>query len=361
MADDSGDTMLVKIAVFGIAMSVMCTAMIGLLFVNGTGDYDFESVEAYRDDLASFSGQSMLSHTPWVLTEVYTPWDPAMGTEGHVTEDGWLYGDAVDYAYIGKSADIRFDSGQKSAVPITFSEDVAKYTVDRGLEWWVGGALASFITIPVGEFLGLNPYKTESINANNWNYTGYRYVFDPTLPFQYNEDGSPKTSVADGKLSMVWYSYGGQEGLSGGLDVYGGNILLASYSATDIIAAYNPSSGLATTYNFDFGGAMLTLSVRFDQEAIDGGTALMQAWTDGRWSMAVSSVSAGNFFDLENSTSFTVSAGGMINTFVQIYTMSLPSVNNPWMDMILWMLVGLPMTVALLCVTMRLVNGFRVI
>lgn len=360
MADDSGDTMLVKIAVFGVVMSVMCTAMIGLLFVNGTGDYDFDSVEAYRDDLVAFSGQSMLNHTPWVLTEVYTPWDPAMGTAGHITEDGWLYGESVDYADIGKSANIRFDPGQKSAALLSYEKDAVSYTYPTGTAWWFDN-IFDVITRPIGLALRLDPYEYSSGNASNWNYTGYRYEFDPTLPFQYNEDGSPKTASADGKLSLVWYSYGGQEGISGGLDVYGGNVLLASYSATDIIAAYSSTSGLATTYNFDFGGAMLTLSIRFDQETIDGGAALMQAWTDGRWTMAISSVSAGNFFDLENSTSFTVSAGGMINTFIQIYTMSLPSVDNAWMDMILWMLVGLPMTIALLCVTLRLVNGFRVI
>lgn len=360
MADDSGDTMLVKIAVFGIAMSVMCTAMIGLLFVNGTGDYDFESVEAYRDDLISFSGQSMINHTPWVLTDVYTPWDPAMGTAGHITEDGWLYGESVDYPDIGKSADIRMDPGQKSSAPLAFDKNAVRHTYESGTAWWYSG-LFDVITRPIGLALQLDPYDYTTVDAHNWRYTGYRYEFDPTLPFQYNDDGSPKTASADGKLSLVWYSYGGQEGLSGGLDVYGGNVLLASYSATDIIADYSSANGLATTYNFDFGGVMLTLSIRFDQEAIDGGTALMQAWVNGSWTMAISSVSAGNFFDLENSTSFTTSAGGMIQTFIQIYTLSLPSVNNPWMDMILWLLVGLPMTIAMLCVTLRLVNGFRVI
>lgn len=361
MAEDSGDTMLVKIAVFGVTMSIICTAMIGLLFAtSGTGDYDFDSIQAYRDDLVSFSGESMLTQTPWVLTEVYTPWDPSTGAEGHVTEDGWLYGQSVDYAYLGQAANIRLDPDQKSAVPLSYTLSEASYTVTTGFQWWVGGSLVGLITIPIAEAIGVDPYARETVTGNNWSYTGYRYCFDPTLPFQYDEGGNPKTAVADGKLSLVWYSFNGQEGLSGGLDVYNGSILLASYSATDIIANYR-SSDFATTYNFDFDGAVLTLSIKFDPETLSGGSTLMQAWTSGNWSMAISSVSAGNFFDLENSASFTTSAGGMINTFIQVYTLSLPSVQNPWMDMILWMLVGLPMTIALLCVTLRLVNGFRIL
>lgn len=51
----------------------------------------------------------------------------------------------------------------------------------------------------------------------------------------------------------------------------------------------------------------------------------------------------------------------MIKTFIQILTFSTPSIDNPWMDMVLWLIVGLPMMLALLCVTLRLINGFRVI
>ena len=73
--------------------------------------------------------------------------------------------------------------------------------------------------------------------------------------------------------------------------------------------------------------------------------------------MAISSASAGNFFDVENSNSFTNTAGSMIDTFIQIYTFSYPEFKEPWVNVILWILVGLPMTMAMLLVTMRLVGG----
>lgn len=76
--------------------------------------------------------------------------------------------------------------------------------------------------------------------------------------------------------------------------------------------------------------------------------------------MAISSLSAGNFYDIEESNSFASTAGSMISTFVDIYTFDLPNVENGWAKTIMWLLVGLPMTVAMLCVTMRIVSSVRI-
>ena len=358
MAGD--DQLLVKIAVFGIVMSLMCTAMLGILFANdASGDYDYDEIQSYRGELVSFSGESMLSQTPWVLTHVYTPWNPSLGADGHVTDDGWLFGQDVEYSYIGKAANIKLDTTQKSSRPLSFTEDASTYTVVDGVKKIYGIPVIGTIGSAVAGLIGLDVREYKTVTANNWDYTGYRYVFDPTMPF--GESGEGKTVSRDGSLSLVWYNYNGSEGLSGGLDIYGGEILLASYSAADIIADYSASSGFATVYDFTFGGVLLNLSIKFDQSVIEAGLPLMQAWTQGLWSMAVSSTSAGNFFDINNSTSFTATAGNMIQTFIQIYTFDVPSINNPWMDLLLWIMVGLPMTIAMLCVTLRLVNGFRVL
>lgn len=366
----SSEQVLMRVALFGIAVSVMSTCMISLLLVTDNGDYSFDEIQDYRNELSQFTGESMLNQTPWVLTDVLTPYDglaPGETINDHVDNDGWLYGERVPYTtYIGKSANIKLAVDHKSSVPITYADTETPYTVVSGVKWWADssawyGILVDTVFRPIGEFFGEDPNTYAQKNAHAWNYTGYRYVFDPTLPFKYDENGdATKTSVRDGTLSIVWYNYqtasGSQEGLSGGLDVYGGRVLLASYAATDIIAAYNSTSGYATTYDFNFEGTHLNLSIRFDQDAIERGQPLMEAWTAGNWELAISSISAGNFYDIENSTSFTATAGNMIQTFIQIYTLDLPSINNPWMDLILWLIVGLPMTLAMLFLTLRIID-----
>lgn len=338
-----------KVAIFGITISLFCTLGVSLMLVE-TGDYDYDSIQAYRNDLIAFSGEGMVNQSPWILTEVYTPW--AQGDAVQVDDDGWLYGSTVEYSYIGESADIKLDPDQKSSVPLSYALEAAEYTQQTGTEWWADIPIISNL----GTALGFDPYTYETVAANNWSYTGYRYVFDPTLPFHANldENGEPVASTVDGSLSLVWYNFNGVEGLSGGLDVYGGNVLLASYTAADIISDYNSGSGYATTYNFDFNGANLTLSIRFDPNVVESGTNLMQAWTQGSWSMAISSVSAGNFLDVTNSAAYSTSVGNMAETFIQIFTFSVPDLDNEWAAMILWLLCGLPMTIALLCVGLRI-------
>ena len=370
------DHTLIKIAVFGITMSIMVTAMVAFL-ASGTSDYDYDTIKAYQNDLVNFSGESMLNETPWVLTHVYTPFIPGSVADedmpDHMDEAGWLFAeDITTYSEIGKAADIKLDVNQKSNQMLTVG-DPTSYSYRSGREWWNGGndfslpgwdggirlidpEIAMFLT---GGKSG-DGYTYTSGSGNNWNYTGYRYVFDPTLPF------SAGASSKDGQLSIVWYNFDNNTGISGGLDIYGAGhkfgespaeTRLASISADDIILGLQVSSGYATVYDFDFNGIHLNLSVKFSPTVYDDYPNLRAAWDAGAWTMAVSSASAGNFFDVENSNSFTNTAGSMLDTFVQIYTFSYPEFNEPWIDVILWLMVGLPMTMGMLLVTMRMVGG----
>lgn len=358
MADIS-ETALIKVAVFGITVSLMCTLLIGVLLTdNAEGDYSYDELSGFRNELISFSGQSMVNQNPWVLTHVYTPWSTEYGlSSSHLDTGGFLYGVEIsDYEGLNEVVDIRLDPTQKSSVPLSYDPaSTQQFSEETGYKWYAGNSIVRTLA----QALGFDVYERSTYTSNTWQFTGYRYTFDPTLPFSAAE--GVKTSVVDGELSIVWYNFGGSEGLSGGLVIYGGDVLLANYTATDIIADYNSYSGYATTYDFDFQGTILTLSVRFNAEDIESGTPLMEAWTEGNWSMAISSKSAGNFFDLENSTSFNTTAGGMISTFVQIFTFSVPSIDNVWMDLILWLLVGLPMTIAMLCVTLRMLEVAKLI
>lgn len=367
--DGGSDRLLVKIAIFGITMSIMATSMI-VWFTSGSSDYDYDTINGYRNDLIEFAGASMVSETPWVLTGVYTPYIPADDASdilNHLDPDGWVYGESItDYAYLGEAANIKLDKGQVSNQLLTYG-DPTKYEFKNGKTWWNGGndfgivvLNADFVKNAVNFFGGDISddfgYEMASVTVNNWNYTGYRYTFDPTLPF------SNGTSSKDGTLSIVWYDTGEDTGISGGLEVYGAKgknqVLLAHYSVVDIINSYQSTGGYAQIYDFDFEGIHLNLSIRFDPNVYSNYPSLNEAWGDGAWSMAISSPSAGNFFDVENSNAFDMTAGSMFDTFIDIYTFSYPGFNNdPWYDVIMWLLIGLPMSLAMLCLTLRLVGG----
>lgn len=357
---------LMKVAIFGITFSLIASLMVSV-FASGNPDYSLSDIQAGRDQLVSFSGETLVNDTPWFLTHVYTPYNPSTDDQdilNHIDDDNWLYGEEItNYSEIGKSAFISLDKNQKSNQKITVGDPYA-YSVQTGKSWWNGGneygvvipfawAISKINSTVIGD-----GYTYNSGEANTWNYTGYRYVFDPALPF------SVGASSKDGSLSLVWYNYTppgasySETGLSGGLDIYGGDVKLASYSATDIIAGYQSTSGYAQVYDFDFSGVHLNLSIKFYPDAIEKHGSLRAAWDAGYWQMAISSASAGNFFDVENSSAFDVTAGSMFDTFIQIYTFKYPTFeDSPWANYVLWLMVGLPMTMAMLFVTMGVVGG----
>lgn len=380
----SDDSTLVKIAIFGIAMSLVVSAMC-TMFLAGTSDYDYDAIAGYRSDLVKFSGESMLNETPWVLSHVYTPFQPSQvaeeDTPNHRDEAGWLFGeDVTTYPYLHKSADIKLAVGQKSNQELSIG-DPYEYTYRGGYKAWAGGNNLGIDLRPIAQFFvnlatgggvapGLNAPNDlgddygriyETAIGNNWNYTGYRYVFDPTLPF------ADESSSKDGQLSIVWYDYDQNTGISGGLDIYGAGhaygespaeTRLASIGADEIIRGYQSSGGYSAIYPFNFGGVHLKLHILFDPQVMDNYNMLREAWDAGAWSMAISSPSAGNFFDVENTSTFTNTAGNMIDTFVQIYTFQVPEFeNDPWANVILWLMCGLPMTFGMLLITSRLVGG----
>ena len=376
MADQGDAHTLVVIAIFCIAMSVMSTCLV-TTFVAGSSDYDYDTINAYRADLVEFSGGQLVNDNPWVLNGVYTPFSPNGVAEedipDHIERDGdrttgWLFGEKItNYPYLGKSADIKLDPNQKSNQLLTVGNPT-EYQYANGKEWWAGNNDLGVDLSGIGKFLIYASHQTPgedygviyaSGSANNWNYTGYRYTFDPVLPF------SSEASSKDGRLSLVWYQIPGDTGLSGALEIYADKdheqIKLGSISARDIINVFRSSEGYVQTFDFDFEGTHLNLTIRFDPTVYNSYSTLQQAWDAGSWSMAISSASAGNFFDVENSNAFNVTAGSMLDTFIQIYTFEYPHFENSWVEFVMWMLVGLPMTLGMLLVTARLVGGvFRI-
>ena len=382
MAEGGGERTLVKIAIFCIGLSVMCTCLLSV-YIQGSSDYDYDMINSYRSELVEFSGGQLVNDNPWVLKGVYTPFTPGTIPDSdipnHIENDngqsvGWLYGDKItSYTYLDQVAGIKLDPNQKSNQLLTVGNSI-DYEYQNGKSWWNGGndwgisLIDNKFTLNfIQEYVVQNEnwgYEVVSGTANNWNYTGYRYVFDPVLPF--NSEASAK----DGRLSLVWYQIPNDTGLSGALEIYASSkdnnqIKLGSISAANIISTFRSTAGYVQVFDFNFEGTHLNLTIQFDPTVYSNYSTLQQAWNAGAWSMAISSASAGNFFDVQNSNAFNVTAGSMLDTFISIYTFDYEDFSDlknvdfdpMWVQFIMWMLVGLPMTLGMLFITARLVGG----
>lgn len=342
--------------------TVVVTLLLSILLpANVAAEYSFEDVYSEREALADYSGESLTSNTPWTLQAVYTPW--IAGTEYGVTESGWMYGtklgtnaspyivDSVTYCSddVHKSI-VKLDPNQKSSTELWNAKQDVTVQVPNSYGVW-GDAATYVLKYLSWGYIDLTPQgtHTEDRTYPAWNFTGYRYEFKPMLPFRSNDVSS------NGELSIVWYklSGSGAEGISGGLVVYGtDNVLLASYSSVDIIADYNLDSSYSTKYTLDFEGTPIDLNIRFDPEVLAGQITPQQGWTDGNWTIAISTTSAGQFIDLANSSSYSTSVGNMLDTFVQIYRFDMPT-TNPYYSFVLWILVAMPAQMAVLLFSSR--------
>ena len=345
-----GDGVVFTVAITCTVISLVVTFMVaGLL--PAAANYDWDQVQQARQDVADFTGESMINNTPWKLTGVYTPWVIGMDFDGHITEDGFLFGTEIDdYPDLGKTANIKLDTGNKSTIPLATGEQKGKITTYEK-KWWASIPGIEWIAQQFGRD-DLYNVSQQDYDAAVWNYTGYRYEFDPMLPFKYGADA--QASAVDGKLSIVWYTNRNSDGISGGLVIYGNdNVLLAQIEAADIIGSYNTMSGYSSKYRFDFLGTDIYLNVRFDPNVINTSMDLQQAWINGDWAMSVTSPSAGTFLDVKNSTSFTSTLGNMWQTFKDIFTFDLPNIDGYW-NLILWLLVSFPAELALLLFSTKL-------
>lgn len=349
-SNGGGEHSYTGLAVWCATYTIIITLLLSILLpASAAAEYSFEEVYAERQQLANYTGESITGNTPWTLEAVYTPW--VVGEDYNVTDSGWLYGSQISpytldgVNYLDQSI-VRLDPTQKSSVPLYNSTVSGTITVrdDYGTLGNIGAWLVAIFTL--GSIDLVSPYEHD-YSYPAWNFTGYRYEFQPLLPFQSG------TNSVDGELSIVWYQLpgSGAEGLSGGLVIYGqDNVMLASYSAVDIIADYNLGSAYSTKYTFDFEGTPIDLNIRFDPEVTAGIMPAEQAWTEGKWTLAVSTSSAGQFIDLANSATYSTSLGNMIDTFINIFTFKMPT-TNPYYSAILWLLVGLPaeMSILLFC------------
>lgn len=357
MAED-GDGLQLGVAIFCITISLVITMMLPMILPGQADAIDWEEVYDARAELEGFTGQSMIDQSPWALTGVFEPY--IQGQAFAVSDDGWLTGGSVSYEYIGDYTNIKLDPTQKSSVSLGVQSDVQ--TVNTGQVQWYWQPLlrdtegdgvnnlysfANWVSQSLG-FGGIDPYVYRTAEFPTWEYSGYRYEFTPIL--KINTTGGENTlATDDGRLSIVWYDTYGTEGISGGLVLYSNASkgLIANITADEIIADYNRSEAYASSYTLNFDGVPINMFVRFDPEVTTSSMDLMDAWTQGLWTIAFSVTSASNLIDIENSTANSVSIGNMIETYIDIMQFDVPNLGIYW-NVVLYVLCVVPLDLALI-------------
>lgn len=362
LSSNGGDDHLqMKMFVWGFVLSIAISILLPIAYpaAPSTG-YTIEEIYAERQALETYTGESMVNQAPFVLAHVYTPY--VAGDEFRTTDDGWLYGseltDGEGNPYyvpstaaenqIGLTKGIRLDPAAKSDVPL-FQSDYKAAVSTKSLKWYYTAADGQLNTLGgIAQFFGADVYESETRTMPAWNFSGYRYEFDPMLRLN-TTDGADLKAVSDATLSIVWYDLDGSEGISGGLVLYDSitNGIVANYTAAEIVATYQTASSTATGYSMDFSGTRVHMYIQFDPDVKVNGTDLEMAWSEGRWTIAFTCASADAYMDITNSNSFSGAVGNIIDTYGKLMTLSIPSISTEF-NLVLWAICVGPMAMAVL-------------
>lgn len=349
------DSLQVGLAVFCIVVSLVVTAMVPMLVPEYDADGDL--LADTREKMENFTGESMISYSPWTLTDVRTPFS-ANEQENVISEYGWVYGSiSTSYVldgkqYVGEQI-IRMDPTQKSFRLLEQGEEQSGWGSEN--HWyfadnWAGDAIYA-VASGIGGLFGWNVERThpEIMNGSAFNFDGLLYHFDPTYRISTEGSSATKLNSDMASLNVIWYDTGNDSGISSGLVLQSNksNAIIANYSSTDIINTANTNSKYASKYLLNFDGVQVYMYIMFDTAVLTSGMSLIDAWNLGQWTIAFSSPSADGLMDIFNSNDLSSSMGNLLDTYLSIFTFNMPNCPGEW-NLVLWITCVLPMEVAMI-------------
>ena len=298
--------------------------LIGMFFPKEMGTGEFFNTYASEDTMNDLSdsyfafteSKGSTTEMPWTLTGIYTPYQNTGGSGGgyHYTQDGWLYGDLItsyspsQYNIIDTSENYPART-YESRYRVTYQAEkdgshVYRYdlTSNPSLELTetqdgkVNGDLYTYVTMDINQQSDI--FFTSNLKRTNnqyfyYEYTGYRYAFQPLTDYYIRgTDGSPiKTTATNTSLSLIWYNFVGQSGISGQLVLSGSDSGVAYITATEIVTAFNSINNTAK-FTMNFNGCDMNVYIRINPYYTSQGWSIEDCYNNGWWSIMVSSVTA---------------------------------------------------------------------
>lgn len=355
---EQGDSLQIGLAVFAIVISLVVTSLVPAIVPEY--DADGDTLADARQKMENFTGESMLTYSPWQLTSIRTPYT-ANEQVNVISDYGWIYGsietsyvlDGVEY--VGEEV-VRYDPSQKSTYPL--SQGAIGRADAITTEWqhkdYFEGGIGAILSSPFRYAIDCWNHDTHELvdvvkTGRALDFTGYLYHYDPV--YRISTQGSSQTTLNSdmASLNVVWYSNPYGTGVSGGLVLQSDktNMIIANYSATDIIRTAQNAIDKTTKYLLDFDGVQVYMYVYFDNDVLANGISLEQAWGEGKWQIAFASPSADGLMDIFNSNNLSSSIGSLVDTYVSIYTFNMPNCPTGF-NVVFWVLCVLPLALATL-------------
>lgn len=303
----------------------------------------------------------------WTLTGIYTPYE---GSSYGYTSDGWLYGDRVESNTPAQYSNNAFWAGESftvirnpanglyyySSAPSNQSDIVPATQSESGKWDFTNATVYSNITMDaahVSDVFMSSGGRSEQGGHYYYQYTGYRYAFQPLSNFTTTKEGvTYDVNASTTSLSLVWYQYASNGGIAGQLTISGADSGLSYLNAADIVKAYN-SSNFSAVFDMYFGNLPMHLRINISPAAIAAGMSVSDAWSGGYWSTMVYSDQDAS--SASTSANYEFSPDNLMNTVIALFTFHIAEDYNidGWEGTIASLIFTLPLYACLIVFALR--------
>lgn len=277
--------------------------------------------QQYRD----FTGSAPTSESIWCLTGVFS----SVGADADggqydgygYTSDGWIYGvRIVNY----NPTQYRNDADTVNSFSASYDGNVYRYNADETkYNKHSNGDLYGSVVMDTNhksDIFFSSSNVTETDSGFYYEFTGWRYVWQPLSQYHtVNADGDVINVVPNQtSLSLIWYDFYGNSGLSGNLIISGNTPGDVAYLSSAMIVSAFDSNTSTSKFNMTFNGVDLTIHIRLDSSKLATGLTVEQCYNYGYWSVMVSSLSVDT--DSMISTDYEFNPFKVFQTMIDLLT-----------------------------------------
>ena len=292
---------------------------------NIDGETAPDNLDNVLDGYNKFTGTYPTNEEVWALTGIYTP--VGLDANGNAsanyayTPDHWIYG-----ARVGTYQPSQFTGSSVYAVGY---DNGFYYYTGNTLDGHTSGELYTSVAMDVNQKSDI--FFTPSgkrVSGENWyyEYTGLRYSFQPLSDFLYkNSNGDiMKTTASNTSLSLIWYDWAGNQGISGQLVLSGSDSGVAYLTSSEIVSAFNSANNMAK-FRMTFNGNDMNVYIKIKNEYTSLGYSIAECFDYGYWEIMITSIST--TIQTYISTDYSMNVYNIWDTFVDLFTFNMDEYN----------------------------------
>lgn len=307
MANFVNESFVKKALIFSITSMVLMTGFISI-FVPTYDESLIETMEDLTADYRKFTDSEPTNQEIWALSGIYTPYgvdaEGSQSTAWGETLDGWVYGQRVERYAPSQFTDL---DGDKEAYTVTYDKDrglyyytsagsnldvdVAEADPETGVVDPEEGTLYTSVAMDRDKKSDIffTPGGKETLENGTFYYgfSGYRYSFQPLRDYKAADDTS--VTAATTSLSLIWYSYYGDDGISGQIILSGADGGIAYITADQILEAFN-SASFSAAFQMVFNGIDMNILIKINPYAVQH-MSVKDCYYNGYWSVMITSPS----------------------------------------------------------------------